>query len=269
MRNQFQPIKKLARVALDQADNCKAVVDVVLSIEKEFKITGEQVLLDQANELRGMVTRHLRRKEPAPKKDKDTPTPETKQKLRKDPVMIMFNRNSLSVQDLRSVDLIRNCIEAISKGISLKGSNLDSVRVDGHGAFRDPIDRMTLKMNYDYSTVYAPWADEMKTYVVPETRELKRACPMLTEGERIQIELSGGTMDAPLQCKADWTPTVRNMKKHERIRLRHIDLVKQVVVDGVRIREVEGNYKVRNGSLSKPFISTIRRFTALCERAGI
>ncbi len=50
-------------------------------------------------------------------------------------------------------------------------------------------------------------------------------------------------MDPPVPCKADWIPTVPWTKKHGRIGLRRIDLVKQVVVDGVAIREIGGNFQ--------------------------
>lgn len=100
----------------------------------------------------------------------DQGTPETRAKLKVDQVQSLYRRGVLDQVHVAAAERIAAVREALARGLSPAAAQLGD-RVQGGGAFRDPLQRMSEREGRWWLDEYRPWlADLINDPIVRETK---------------------------------------------------------------------------------------------------
>ena len=200
-----------------------AALDPVVKLKFALERRGQVLCDDAATAFATRIATMVATRYPSAT-DPDAPTPQTVAKRTRDPVEWLMR--NLTPAEAHAANTIRDCREALARGLEVSAQQISLARVDGGAAYRDPVDRLTSRMAKLISHVYLPWAKA--TGEAGETR--------------------GGR------------PTHTILVGSRRLPLAPFDLVGKVLIDRIPLRTLEHHYGVRSGALSGPFRAALGRF---------
>lgn len=103
----------------------------------------------------------------------DAGTPQTRAKLKVDQVQTLYRRGTLDQVHVEAAERIVSVREALGRGLS-PGAAQISPRVQGGGAFRDPLQRMSEREMRWWLGEYRPWLADLVSDPIVRVTKTKR-----------------------------------------------------------------------------------------------
>jgi len=160
------------------------------------------------------------------------PTAETLAKATLDPILWLREREWIGDDEERAVEALDLIWNAITSGMTDRAAALDGLRVDGHGAYRDPLERMSPELAQVFSEVFRPWAKATGARAKPTT------APTL-------IRIDGG----------------------RRLPLTAYNLTRMVVHERTSLHQIAKEMRCNVDSLATVIVLSLQRFLSLYEKA--
>jgi len=264
--------RKIVRAGLYQPYEIPRLLDKLrLDLETHAKLHRDPATEDLALWL-GDELERWRRSNAHVDPTRPGPTPETRAKLRRDPVQTMIQQGTLGGEDLEAVALLNAIRKSLSAGLTPFAADLGAPKVDMARGYRHPVDRMGHRMALILAHVYRPWARAMGESVT-EVATTTLRWHSLTRREHQLIALTGGTMDAPVIDRWEFLGRERPRRRRRavtrdrrivlgkrRLSITRFQLVFQVIEEGTSLRHLERLHRVRSGMLGREFTIALRDF---------